>query len=164
MYLVVKIFPFPTSQFCFSESFPIRACCVSRHVREAKMRSLFSENFSVKEHNIYLKLLQSVSFSSIFHEKSLQSLAWRLAKASSRTYRVSFLASPLPHSIALCSTHMSPVWGVNWPLPHCRKPHFESVEASSTVSSPTVYSPTPHLLEILFVEVIYLYSFFVLLL
>ena len=35
------------------------------------MRSLFSENFSVKEHNIYLKLLQSVSFSSIFHEKSL---------------------------------------------------------------------------------------------
>lgn len=25
VYLVIKIFPFPTSQFCFSESFPIRA-------------------------------------------------------------------------------------------------------------------------------------------
>ena len=44
---------------------------MSRHVREAKMRSLFSENFSVKDHNIYLKLLQIVSFSSIFHEKSV---------------------------------------------------------------------------------------------
>lgn len=32
--------------------------------------------------------------------------------------------------------------------------HLDSVEASSTVSSSTIYSLTPHLLEVLYIEVI----------